>query len=93
MNNRVIKKYKSWNKIPWGLIQTDIFNLQYKIFKHAKQNDIGKIFTKQKYSCPVCDNKFRSTDLIELHHVLNEKGKRTGELQWVHAHCHDQIHS
>ena len=38
---KVIKKYKSWNKIPWGLIQTDIFNLQYKIFKHAKRNDLG----------------------------------------------------
>jgi len=34
--NKVIKKYKSWNKIPWGLIQTEIFNLQYKIFRHAK---------------------------------------------------------
>lgn len=46
--NRVIKKYKSWNKIPWGLIQADIFNLQYKIFKHAKRNDIGKILFYQK---------------------------------------------
>jgi len=46
--NKVIKKYKSWNKIPWGLIQTDIFNLQYKIFKHAKRNDIGKILFYQK---------------------------------------------
>ena len=58
--NKVIKKYKSWNKIPWGLIQTEIFNLQYKIFRHAKQDEIGK---------------------------------RTEKLQWVHAHCHDQIHS
>ena len=39
--NKVIKKYKSWNKIPWGIIQTEIFNLQYKIFRHAKQNEIG----------------------------------------------------
>lgn len=46
--NKVIKKYKSWNKIPWGLIQTDMFNLQYKIFKHAKRNDIGKVLFYQK---------------------------------------------
>lgn len=91
--NKVIKKYKSCNKIPWDLIQTDIFNLQYKIFKNAKRNDIGKVLFYQKYSCPVCENKFRPDGLIELHHVLDKKGKRTGELQWVHAHCHDQIHS
>ena len=46
---KVIKKYKSWNKIPWDLIQTDIFNLQYKIFKHAKRNDIGKVNTQLAY--------------------------------------------
>jgi RNA-directed DNA polymerase len=60
---------------------------------HPRSKNLKGIFFKQKYSCPVCENKFRPTDLIELHHVLNEKGKRTGELQWVHAHCHDQIHS
>jgi len=60
---------------------------------HPRTKNLKGIFAKQKYSCPVCDNKFRPDDIIELHHVLDEKGKRTGKLQWVHAHCHDQIHS
>lgn len=60
---------------------------------HPRSKNLKGIFIKQKYSCPVCENKFRPDDLIELHHVLNDQGVRSGELQWVHAHCHDQIHS
>lgn len=60
---------------------------------HPKSKNLKDIFVKQEYSCPVCENKFILDDLIELRHVLNEKKKRTGKLQWVHAHCHDQIHS
>lgn len=60
---------------------------------HPRSKNLIGIFVKQKYSCPVCENTFRPDGLIELHHVLDKRGKRTGELQWVHAHCHDQIHS
>ena len=60
---------------------------------HPRSKNFIGIFTKQEYSCPVCENEFRPMDLYELHHVLDEKGKRTKKLQWVHAHCHDQIHS
>lgn len=60
---------------------------------HPRSKNLIGIFKKQKYSCPVCGNKFRPMDIYELHHVLDERGKQTKELQWVHAHCHDQIHS
>jgi RNA-directed DNA polymerase len=59
---------------------------------HPRRKNLKGIFVKQKYSCPVCENQFRPDDLIELHHELDENGKRTGELQWVHGHCHDQLH-
>lgn len=60
---------------------------------HPRSKNLIGIFKKQKYSCPVCGNKFRPMDIYELHHVLDKRGKHTKELQWVHAHCHDQIHS
>merc|ERR1712060_911098 len=61
-------------------------------FTHPRSKNLMGIFKKQNYSCPVCGHKFRPTDVYELHHILDNKGKRTKELQWVHAHCHDQIH-
>ena len=59
---------------------------------HPRSKNLIRIFRRQNYSCPVCDTMFKPMDIYELHHVLNENGKRTGEIQWVHAHCHDQIH-
>lgn len=59
---------------------------------HPRSKNLIGIFKKQNYSCLVCENKFRPMDIYELHHVLDERGKRTKKLQWVHAHCHDQIH-
>lgn len=61
-------------------------------FTHPRSKNLMGIFKKQNYSCPVCGHKFQPIDVYELHHVLDSKGKRTKELQWVHAHCHDQIH-
>ena len=46
--NSAIKNYKKWSDIPWGLLQTNIVNLQYKIFKHAKRNDRAKVLYYQK---------------------------------------------
>lgn len=36
-------KYKSWETIPWNNIQTFIYDLQYKIYCHAKTNEIGLV--------------------------------------------------
>ena len=33
-------KYKNWKDIPWNKIKLEIYNLQYKIYCHAKKNNI-----------------------------------------------------
>jgi len=60
---------------------------------HPRSKSLMGIFKKQKYSCPVCGLPFRPTDLIELHHVIDDKSQRTGKLQWLHNYCHDQVHN
>jgi hypothetical protein len=32
-------------------------------------------------------------DVIELHHLKDNKWQKTGEIRFVHGHCHDYIHS
>jgi len=46
--NNVIKKYKKWRAIPWGSLHNQVFNLQNKIFKHAKRNNRSKVLYYQK---------------------------------------------
>jgi hypothetical protein len=48
---------------------------------------------KQNFSCAKCDLVFMSTDIIELHHVLDKNGKRTGKIEFIDGFCHDHIHS
>lgn len=48
MMNSVIKRYKKWSKIPWNLVQLNVTNLQYQIFKHAKRNNKAKVLYYQK---------------------------------------------
>lgn len=60
---------------------------------HPRSKSLMGIFKKQKYSCPVCSLLFQPTDIIELHHVIDDKSQRTGKLQWLHGHCHDQVHN
>ena len=33
-------KYENWKDIPWNKIKLEIYNLQYKIYCHAKKNNI-----------------------------------------------------
>jgi len=35
--------YKNWKKIPWNSVQLEVYNLQYKIYCHAKNNRIGLV--------------------------------------------------
>lgn len=60
---------------------------------HPRSKNLIGIFKKQNYSCPVCGLLFQPTVIIELHHVIDNKGQRTGKLQWLHGHCHDQVHN
>lgn len=36
-------RYQNWKDIPWSKIKLEIYNLQYKIYCHAKKNNIGLI--------------------------------------------------
>lgn len=59
---------------------------------NARISRLRKVMLKQEHECTHCQLKFFPNDIIELHHVLDENGIRTKELQFVHAHCHDSIH-
>jgi RNA-directed DNA polymerase len=54
---------------------------------------LRNLFRKQSYKCPVCSEYLLPGEIIELYHYLDRQNKRTGEIAFVHGHCHDQIHS
>jgi RNA-directed DNA polymerase len=60
---------------------------------NARFRRMRGLLQKQEYKCTYCGNIFTSNDCIELHHTLNDKGLRTGEYNFIHSHCHDQVHS
>ena len=41
-------KYKNWKEIPWNNIQLEIYNLQHKIYCHAKNNQISLVRNCQR---------------------------------------------
>jgi len=51
------------------------------------------LMKSQQFSCSHCKQKFMPWDLIELHHVLDNKKVRTGKIEFQHKHCHDTVHS
>lgn len=54
---------------------------------------LRSLFRKQGYKCPVCSQYLLPGEIIEFHHYLDSQNKRTGEIAFVHGHCHDHIHS
>jgi len=60
---------------------------------NVRIKSLRNLITKQKYSCSHCGLLLLPNDVIELHHILDENGNRTGEIRFVHGHCHDDIHS
>lgn len=58
---------------------------------------LNRLLKSQDHRCKICGLVFRPTDILELHHVvpksLGQEGKTKQQLQWVHGHCHDQVHS
>lgn len=59
---------------------------------NARIARLRKVMVKQKHECAYCKLRFFPNDIIELHHVLNENGIPSQELQFVHGHCHDALH-
>ena len=54
---------------------------------------LRNLIVKQKYSYTHCGLFMLPNDVIELHHILDKDGNRTGEIHFVHGYCHDHIHS
>lgn len=62
-------------------------------YNHPRISNLRSLLKKQNFSCAQCDLVFTPTDIIELHHVLDKNGKRTGKIEFIHGFCHDHIHS
>ena len=60
---------------------------------NPRVKNLNNLFRKQKFACQACDLLLLPNQVIELHHFLDEKGKRTGKVSFVHGHCHDKMHS
>lgn len=58
---------------------------------------LNRLLKSQDHRCKICGQVFLPTDVLELHHVVPKRlcqgGETKQQLQWVHGHCHDQVHS
>lgn len=61
--------------------------------ENPRIKSLTNLFKKQNYSCSYCKMYLLPDDIVELHHSLDTEGTRTGEITFIHGHCHDQIHS
>jgi RNA-directed DNA polymerase len=60
---------------------------------NPRVKNLNNLFRKQKFACDWCKLLLLPQQVIELHHFLDNEGKRTGKVCFVHGHCHDKIHS
>ena len=61
-------------------------------YSNPRIKSLRGLFIKQNYSCSHCGSVLLPNEIIELHHVLDDNFNRTGEICFVHGHCHDSIH-
>lgn len=59
-------------------------------FSNPRIKSLRNLINKQKYLCSHCNSLLLTGEVIELHHLKDEN---TGEIRFVHGHCHDYIHS
>jgi len=52
---------------------------------------MARVLKRQQGKCVHCGMLFLPDDLMETHHVKRD-GKRTGQLELLHRHCHDKVH-
>jgi RNA-directed DNA polymerase len=52
---------------------------------------LARLLKQQGGKCAHCGLMFTPEGPIEVHHVKRE-GKRTGQLEALHRHCHDVVH-
>lgn len=49
-------------------------------YHHPRTKNFRSLLKKQGFACAQCDLVFTPTDVIELHHVLDKKGIKTGKI-------------
>ncbi len=62
-------------------------------YSNPRIKSLKGLFIKQNYLCSHCGSFLLPNEIIELHHVFDDNLNRTGEICFVHGHCHDSIHS
>lgn len=62
-------------------------------FSNPRIKSLRNLISKQKYLCSHCNSLLLPGEVIELHHLKDENNENTGEIRFVHGHCHDYIHS
>jgi RNA-directed DNA polymerase len=51
------------------------------------------LLNRQKCRCGKCGLRFRSDDLLEVHHKdRNRQNNQLTNLELLHGHCHDEVH-
>lgn len=51
------------------------------------------LLNRQKCRCCKCGLRFRSNDLLEVHHKdRNRQNNSLSNLELLHGHCHDEVH-
>jgi RNA-directed DNA polymerase len=61
--------------------------------ENPRIKSLRNLIRKQNHLCYKCQLYLLPEEVIELHHILDLEGKRTGEIKFIHGHCHDEIHS
>jgi RNA-directed DNA polymerase len=62
-------------------------------YHNSRFKRLHRVLKKQGYKCAQCKRVFLPNDIIELHHVLLANKQRSDVIEFVHGHCHDEIHS
>jgi RNA-directed DNA polymerase len=57
-------KYENWKNIPWNKIKLEIYNLQYKIYCHAKKHNIGLVRHCQRQLVNLLEAKLLAVRLV-----------------------------
>jgi RNA-directed DNA polymerase len=61
-------------------------------YHNARMKRLFNLLKSQEFRCKKCELRFMPEDIIELHHVLDDQKKRTGQIEFLHGHCHDSKH-
>jgi len=72
-------KYKEWKNIPWNKIQLKIYNLQYQIYCHAKNNQIGLVRHCQRRLVKLEESKLLAVRIVSQ----DNRGKTTAGVDQI----------